>query len=1032
MSLSEPLLGYAMTVGSGGQDNHQSGAVDNAAAADAEAFPVVPNLRLLLRPLEPLRCACDALLCVCPTKLADALEGSCAHTLVQEYPELLVGFSNKTKSRYTMSGELVSVETNGSLPAANVIFVAGTAREYGRPQEVSQGPHGLRPGEAPLMKMALQAFSLSHRQGWKRLALVMESPTTDQQHAVNARVLANALLLFCREGDSPLQEVAILIRTEAARAAYREAFTRFTAASERQHFFLASDPATLTGACPQPVRQAPVKRLAGFTIGQGKEKKETEKLKQSVRKDLTIGQKAVGFQIEQLLTSEECRGLVESAERAGLEAVSWEYDPRYRDCHRVVCRDEVFASELWRRLQPLLHRDDLHEIRPIGWGTEGVWAPCGMNECLRISRYDTGGHFAMHRDGPFVLNDDTRSIFTVLCYLNEDFKGGATVFEKTDADGSSRMGEMEVVEPRTGSALVFTHDARHEGRQVFEGSKYVLRTDLMFSRVDSTNISQQCNIEGDPGYQRCEALYRESILLQNEGDAKGSTAKYLEALELQAQLASIRRGFEDFNGILPDACFAAAIDYLSAREAVDCAAVSRRAQRVALDSRSWLTRYARRWSPQPCGANPHAPWYNIYKYRLSAEECWKAAIFEIGFRQTRYAMLGTQPAKNPCNLDYSGVRSPYWYGSQTSLRIPRESAPCTSDNSAEDTPFLPLGATNQHSTELPLGIGELPSVISQVAGHYWGARSGFKNYAVGYDAISDHRWDSSDTMRGAFKSGQAEGQLRPPDLEVLIELVRWGFAFGFEQPCEAPRHPLLIMLPPHLSAIERTKLTDHLGQLCSAGIAVNTQDWRYEPRRTLMFMVPYLLIESQAVLALKGGSQEDDGLCVHLAELCSVNVVRKSAVGMSPLVFPPPTGLCIDEEHCEATWREARGRYYRDEVTAQRRHGPSPSAAIMAERELMEAVTKAAAEALAAAGKTGSLWPTVVTSDGTWPRWLVHKVADCLKKVVGLSVLDVNPYRAAVLGGAALVSAPEGRCLFRSAEGARPPAASTEPALHRW
>jgi hypothetical protein len=55
-----------------------------------------------------------------------------------------------------------------------------------------------------------------------------------------------------------------------------------------------------------------------------------------------------------------------------------------------------------------------------------------------------------------------------MIYLNDNFKGGETRFNDF------------VVAPKKGSALVFYHYLEHEGAEVIEGIKYVLRTDIMF------------------------------------------------------------------------------------------------------------------------------------------------------------------------------------------------------------------------------------------------------------------------------------------------------------------------------------------------------------------------------------------------------------------------------------------------------------------------------------------------------------------------------------------------------------------------
>ena len=46
--------------------------------------------------------------------------------------------------------------------------------------------------------------------------------------------------------------------------------------------------------------------------------------------------------------------------------------------------------------------------------------------------YRAGGHFSPHIDGPWVPRQDESSVFTVVVYLNSNFKGGATNFLDED------------------------------------------------------------------------------------------------------------------------------------------------------------------------------------------------------------------------------------------------------------------------------------------------------------------------------------------------------------------------------------------------------------------------------------------------------------------------------------------------------------------------------------------------------------------------------------------------------------------------
>jgi len=63
-----------------------------------------------------------------------------------------------------------------------------------------------------------------------------------------------------------------------------------------------------------------------------------------------------------------------------------------------------------------------------------------------------------------------RSRLTLVFHLNEEFEGGATDFPE--------LGERVV--PATGRALIFQHRVLHSAMPVTRGTKFVLRTDILY------------------------------------------------------------------------------------------------------------------------------------------------------------------------------------------------------------------------------------------------------------------------------------------------------------------------------------------------------------------------------------------------------------------------------------------------------------------------------------------------------------------------------------------------------------------------
>jgi hypothetical protein len=74
------------------------------------------------------------------------------------------------------------------------------------------------------------------------------------------------------------------------------------------------------------------------------------------------------------------------------------------------------------------------------------------------------------------------------------------------------------LEPATGLGAVFAHGLLHSGRPVISGSKYVLRTDVLFHRVDAHRWAGGANYLENPLFHKAEAMYQRSIELQSQGD----------------------------------------------------------------------------------------------------------------------------------------------------------------------------------------------------------------------------------------------------------------------------------------------------------------------------------------------------------------------------------------------------------------------------------------------------------------------------------------------------------------------------------
>jgi WD40 repeat protein len=86
----------------------------------------------------------------------------------------------------------------------------------------------------------------------------------------------------------------------------------------------------------------------------------------------------------------------------------------------------------------------------------------------------------VHRDGPYVPSETRRSLLTLQLYLNDGsaFRGGRTRFYSDHTAATA----WAALEPEAGSAIAFDHRAWHDGEAVTQGTKFVLRTDVLYER----------------------------------------------------------------------------------------------------------------------------------------------------------------------------------------------------------------------------------------------------------------------------------------------------------------------------------------------------------------------------------------------------------------------------------------------------------------------------------------------------------------------------------------------------------------------
>lgn len=219
------------------------------------------------------------------------------------------------------------------------------------------------------------------------------------------------------------------------------------------------------------------------------------------------------FALDGVMNPEECMRLVALSERIGYSVDSSMAAGRgVRESETcTLLADSLMNDELFERCRPFLP--------PLVDGGQLA----GLNRRWRLYRYPAFGTFKPHVDGSWPGSgldqsgrlvadawEDRWSHLSCLVYLNDDFRGGATRFFLPEGRGRPAEApyRVEEVRPKCGSALFFFHGEHpmspvHEGARIASGTKYVLRTDVLYMLPADRQSGQNFWQERFAGLSKC-------------------------------------------------------------------------------------------------------------------------------------------------------------------------------------------------------------------------------------------------------------------------------------------------------------------------------------------------------------------------------------------------------------------------------------------------------------------------------------------------------------------------------------------------
>ena len=220
--------------------------------------------------------------------------------------------------------------------------------------------------------------------------------------------------------------------------------------------------------------------------------------------------------VDDILNKEECINLIALADKKG-----WKMSPVSGGGHGRTGREDPrtnkfcvytnteFSIELWKKVaihvpdNPVFLGPSPHHRKNTGKPEGSEWTAIGLCDRIRTYKYDKGDVFPEHLDYKmlrYVVRNGVKylqhSFLTLLIYLNgfPDFIEGVTGYwpdhkgihcrYKRDSEKLSSVKDHQlIVTPKIGRIVLQGQDILHEGTAPQKGTKYIIRTDVMYERV---------------------------------------------------------------------------------------------------------------------------------------------------------------------------------------------------------------------------------------------------------------------------------------------------------------------------------------------------------------------------------------------------------------------------------------------------------------------------------------------------------------------------------------------------------------------
>lgn len=167
--------------------------------------------------------------------------------------------------------------------------------------------------------------------------------------------------------------------------------------------------------------------------------------------------------------------------------------------HRLSIYSEEIAKILWERIIKLGLNLDINVdiINNPDLGHHKNWKAVGVNPLLRFIKYKKGNQLVKHYDSPYIFDNTTRTLKSMVIYLTTNEQGKTRFFvdeqdnipfNERNYEDSKTVGDKKDVlksfKTKENKCLLFNHNLLHDSEPItIDEEKIIIRTDIIYEKI---------------------------------------------------------------------------------------------------------------------------------------------------------------------------------------------------------------------------------------------------------------------------------------------------------------------------------------------------------------------------------------------------------------------------------------------------------------------------------------------------------------------------------------------------------------------